>query len=77
MKCVIRTIYAREKGAVAAPTAGLHFDETMLSKIREMGIEIAFVTLHVGAGTFQPVKVEKILDHKMHREIYHVSEKNC
>jgi len=70
-----QTIYAREKGAVAAPTAGLHFDETMLSRLREMGIEIAYVTLHVGAGTFQPVKVENIFDHKMHREIYHVPEK--
>ncbi len=70
-----QTIYAREKGAVAAPTAGLHFDETMLLKLREMGIEIAYVTLHVGAGTFQPVKVENIIDHKMHREIYHVPEK--
>jgi S-adenosylmethionine:tRNA ribosyltransferase-isomerase len=70
-----QTIYAREKGAVAAPTAGLHFDEAMLLKLREMGIVIAYVTLHVGAGTFQPVKVENIIDHKMHREIYHVPEK--
>ena len=70
-----QTIYAREKGAVAAPTAGLHFDEAMILKLREIGIVIAYVTLHVGAGTFQPVKVENINNHKMHREIYHVPEK--
>ena len=70
-----QTIYAKEKGAVAAPTAGLHFDETMLSKLREIGVVVAYVTLHVGAGTFQPVKVENIMDHKMHTEIYHVPEK--
>jgi S-adenosylmethionine:tRNA ribosyltransferase-isomerase len=70
-----QTIYAKEKGAVAAPTAGLHFDEPMLLKLREMGIIIAYVTLHVGAGTFQPVKVDNINDHKMHKEIYYVSEK--
>ncbi len=69
-----QTIYAREKGAVAAPTAGLHFDEVMLSRLREMGVVITYVTLHVGAGTFQPVKVENISDHKMHREIFHVPE---
>jgi S-adenosylmethionine:tRNA ribosyltransferase-isomerase len=69
-----QTIYAKERGAVAAPTAGLHFDEAMLLKLREMGIIITYVTLHVGAGTFQPVKVENINDHKMHREIYHVPE---
>jgi S-adenosylmethionine:tRNA ribosyltransferase-isomerase len=70
-----QTIYAKEKGAVAAPTAGLHFDEAMLLKLREMGVIIAYVTLHVGAGTFQPVKVDNINDHKMHREIYSVPEK--
>ena len=70
-----QTIYAKEKGAVAAPTAGLHFDEAMLLKLREMGVIIAYVTLHVGAGTFQPVKVDHINDHKMHREIYYVPEK--
>ena len=70
-----QTIYAKEKGAVAAPTAGLHFDEPMLLKLREMGIIIAYVTLHVGAGTFQPVKVDNINDHKMHKEIYYVPEK--
>ena len=63
-----QTVYAKEKGAVAAPTAGLHFDETLLESINKMGVATAWVTLHVGAGTFQPVRVENILDHKMHSE---------
>jgi S-adenosylmethionine:tRNA ribosyltransferase-isomerase len=63
-----QTVYAREQGAVAAPTAGLHFDEVMLQAIQDAGIELAFVTLHVGAGTFQPVRVENIDQHKMHSE---------
>lgn len=67
-----QTIFAKEAGAVAAPTAGLHFDETILIKLREMGIVIANVTLHVGAGTFQPVRAENIMDHQMHTEIYHI-----
>jgi S-adenosylmethionine:tRNA ribosyltransferase-isomerase len=67
-----QTIYAKNAGAVAAPTAGLHFDETMLNIIKAKGINIAYVTLHVGAGTFQPVRVENIADHKMHNEIYHI-----
>tara|TARA_Y100001936_G_scaffold244586_1_gene285189 strand:+ start:1181 stop:2215 length:1035 start_codon:yes stop_codon:yes gene_type:complete len=69
-----QTIYAREEGAVAAPTAGLHFDEAMILKLRNMGIIIAYVTLHIGSGTFQPVRVENINDHKMHKEIYHIPE---
>ena len=69
-----QTVYAREPGAVAAPTAGLHFDEAMLAKLREMGVVIAQVTLHVGAGTFQPVRVENIAEHKMHHEVFHVPE---
>lgn len=69
-----QTVYARKNGAVAAPTAGLHFDEVMLSRLRDMGVLITYVTLHVGAGTFQPVKVENIIDHKMHRENFHVPE---
>jgi S-adenosylmethionine:tRNA ribosyltransferase-isomerase len=69
-----QTVFAKHAGAVAAPTAGLHFDETMLSRIKEKGINIAYVTLHVGAGTFQPVKVDNIADHKMHSEVYHISE---
>lgn len=69
-----QTVYATQPGAVAAPTAGLHFDEAMLAKLRAMGVVIAQVTLHVGAGTFQPVRVENIAEHKMHSEIYHVPE---
>jgi S-adenosylmethionine:tRNA ribosyltransferase-isomerase len=69
-----QTVYAREAGAVAAPTAGLHFDEAMLQALPERGVETAFVTLHVGAGTFQPVRVENIEDHVMHSEVAHVPE---
>ncbi len=68
-----QTVYAKEKGAVAAPTAGLHFDEALLDTMTKMGIDTAWVTLHVGAGTFQPVRVENILDHKMHSEYVDVS----
>jgi S-adenosylmethionine:tRNA ribosyltransferase-isomerase len=63
-----QTVYARESGAVAAPTAGLHFDETLLRALRERGVEFGYVTLHVGAGTFQPVRAERLEDHTMHRE---------
>ncbi|GAB3377608.1 S-adenosylmethionine:tRNA ribosyltransferase-isomerase [Azotobacter armeniacus] len=63
-----QTVYADRAGAVAAPTAGLHFDEALLAAIRDKGVATAFVTLHVGAGTFQPVRVERIEDHHMHRE---------
>ena len=63
-----QTVYAKEKGAVAAPTAGLHFDESLLQTIKDKGINTAFVTLHVGAGTFQPVKTDSIKDHIMHKE---------
>ncbi len=63
-----QTVYARQQGAVAAPTAGLHFDEAMLQAIQQRGIELAFVTLHVGAGTFQPVRVDNIEEHRMHSE---------
>ena len=69
-----QTVYAKHAGAVAAPTAGLHFDETMLSLLRANGVNIAYVTLHVGAGTFQPVRVDNIADHKMHSEIYHIPQ---
>lgn len=65
-----QTVYAQHEGAVAAPTAGLHFDEATLAACREHGIEMAHVTLHVGAGTFLPVKTETIAEHKMHRERY-------
>jgi len=67
-----QTVYARQPGAVAAPTAGLHFDEAMLEQIRGMGVELAYVTLHVGAGTFQPVRVEDLSLHRMHSELYQV-----
>jgi len=72
-----QTVYAQQPGAIAAPTAGLHFDETLLKKIKDKGVDIAFVTLHVGAGTFQPVRVENIEDHKMHAEYVEVSEEVC
>ena len=69
-----QTIYAKNDGAVAAPTAGLHFDEVLLSKLNSDGIDHAFVTLHVGVGTFQPVKVEDIKDHQMHSEYFEVCQ---
>jgi S-adenosylmethionine:tRNA ribosyltransferase-isomerase len=67
-----QTVYARESGSVAAPTAGLHFDAPLLQRLRERGIGLAQVTLHVGAGTFQPVRVQQIVQHRMHAERYHV-----
>ena len=67
-----QTVFAQVNGAVAAPTAGLHFDETMLAHLRKQGVHIAYVTLHVGAGTFQPVKTETIEGHVMHAERYHI-----
>ena len=69
-----QTVYARHPGAVAAPTAGLHFDDAMLASLREKGVVMAYVTLHVGAGTFQPVRVENIAEHRMHTELYQVPE---
>ncbi len=72
-----QTVYARHSGAVAAPTAGLHFDEAMLARLREMGVELAEVTLHVGAGTFQPVRVDDIDRHEMHAEWIDVNEDVC
>ena len=69
-----QTVYAQNNGAVAAPTAGLHFDESLLSSLKEQGIDHTFVTLHVGTGTFQPVKVENIENHKMHSEYYEISQ---
>src|SRR5215472_1525518 len=68
-----QTVYARERGSVAAPTAGLHFTPEVLSQIRERGIETAEVTLHVGLGTFQPVRVQKVEDHRLHSEAYSIS----
>lgn len=69
-----QTVYARQQGAVAAPTAGLHFDAAMLKQLQAQGVDQAFVTLHVGAGTFQPVRVEEIADHKMHSEWMQVDD---
>lgn len=72
-----QTVYAKDPGAVAAPTAGLHFTEKLLKEIRDMGCEEVFVTLHVGAGTFQPVRVEKLSEHKMHSEWYVIDEETA
>lgn len=69
-----QTVYAKTRGSAAAPTAGLHFTEELLTKIKEKGINIVYVMLHVGIGTFRPVKVENVLEHKMHSEYYEVSE---
>ena len=69
-----QTVYSREPGAVAAPTAGLHFDEALLAQLKAKGVDFAYITLHVGAGTFQPVRVEVLADHKMHTEWYTVPQ---
>ena len=69
-----QTVYAREPGAVAAPTAGLHFDEATLEALRSRGVTLAYVTLHVGAGTFQPVRTQDLGQHEMHAEWYHVPQ---
>src|SRR5204863_1805984 len=69
-----QTIYAAHPGAVAAPTAGLHFDERMLESVRERGARIAMLTLHVGFGTFQPLRTERVEAHRMHRERYHIPD---
>jgi S-adenosylmethionine:tRNA ribosyltransferase-isomerase len=68
-----QTVYAKYDGSAAAPTAGLHFTKELLAKVQEMGVEIAEVTLHVGLGTFRPVKVDNVLDHHMHSEFYMIS----
>ena len=69
-----QTVYAEHEGSAAAPTAGLHFTKELLAQIQEMGVKIAHVTLHVGLGTFRPVKVSKVLDHHMHSEFYRIEE---
>ncbi len=69
-----QTVYAREEGSAAAPTAGLHFTEELLDKIKQKGVEIAFITLHVGLGTFRPVSVEDVTTHEMHAEFYQMTE---
>ena len=72
-----QTVYAKHKGSAAAPTAGLHFTDELLEKIKEKGVEIANVTLHVGIGTFRPVKVEKVEDHHMHSEHFYIKEEDA
>jgi len=72
-----QTVYAHHPGAVAAPTAGLHFDEAMLARLQGMGVETAFVTLHVGAGTFQPIRVDDIREHRMHAEYLRITPEVC
>ncbi|HKT79404.1 MAG TPA: tRNA preQ1(34) S-adenosylmethionine ribosyltransferase-isomerase QueA [Vicinamibacterales bacterium] len=67
-----QTVFARSRGSVAAPTAGLHFTEPLLARIRERGVEVLSITLHVGYGTFQPVRVERVEDHRLHPERYHI-----
>lgn len=72
-----QTVYAAHKGSVAAPTAGLHFDDAILASLKAKGVNIAYTTLHVGAGTFRPVRSDNIKDHKMHYERFTVSEAVC
>ena len=72
-----QTVYAKYDGSAAAPTAGLHFTEQLLEQIRQKGVEIASVTLHVGLGTFRPVKVDKIEEHHMHSEFYRIEEEEA
>ncbi len=72
-----QTVYAKYEGSAAAPTAGLHFTQELLEKIKEKGVEIAYVTLHVGLGTFRPVKVEDVLKHEMHSEYYSITEEDA
>ncbi len=72
-----QTVYAKKPGAIAAPTAGLHFDQRLLERLAAKGVEFAFVTLHVGAGTFQPVRTEQIESHQLHKEWLEVDEVAC
>lgn len=72
-----QTVYAKHDGSAAAPTAGLHFNEEMLEKVNAMGVNLAFVTLHVGLGTFRPVKAEKVTEHLMHEEFYHLTQETA
>ncbi|MFZ0801183.1 MAG: S-adenosylmethionine:tRNA ribosyltransferase-isomerase, partial [Terriglobales bacterium] len=72
-----QTVYARERGSVAAPTAGLHFTPEVLARMRARGVETAEVTLHVGLGTFQPVRVDQVEDHRLHRESYVISSETA
>ena len=72
-----QTVYAKNEGSAAAPTAGLHFTQELLKKVEEKGVKIAHVTLHVGLGTFRPVKVEDVTNHHMHSEFYMVEEEQA
>ena len=72
-----QTVYSKHEGSAAAPTAGLHFTNELLEKIKQKGIKIAYVTLHVGLGTFRPVKVEDVLEHEMHSEFYQIDAQNA
>ncbi len=72
-----QTVYSKVEGSAAAPTAGLHFTEELLNKLKEKGVKLAFVTLHVGLGTFRPVKAETIEEHKMHSEFYDITEETA
>jgi len=76
-KARYQTVYASSPGAVAAPTAGLHFDRNLLDRIGDKGVRCEYVTLHVGAGTFQPIRVENILEHKMHSEYIEIDQSTC
>jgi S-adenosylmethionine:tRNA ribosyltransferase-isomerase len=69
-----QTVFAKNLGAVAAPTAGLHFNEALLEQLKQKGVNIAYITLHVGAGTFQPVRVDNIAEHKMHSELFSIPQ---
>ena len=72
-----QTVYAKENGSAAAPTAGLHFTDEVLKQLKEKGVQLAFLTLHVGLGTFRPVNVENVEDHKMHSEYYQLSKETA
>lgn len=72
-----QTVYAKHNGSVAAPTAGLHFDHLLLNQLQAQGIGIAYVTLHIGAGTFQPVRVDHVKEHRMHSEYFELSQATC
>lgn len=72
-----QTVYAKEEGSAAAPTAGLHFTTQLLKEIKEMGVTISFITLHVGLGTFRPVSVDDVDNHKMHSEFYHMTKETA
>ena len=72
-----QTVYSKELGSAAAPTAGLHFTKEMLAELENMGVKLAYVTLHVGLGTFRPVKEDNVLEHKMHSEHYHLPKETA